>query len=230
MVRKSRCVKVKSFTSRHGSSTRRKRWMTRSNWMSSVRFGRTGWITPTYISTEASRQSVDLAVPVGPAAGVHVELPAKAIHLPLQVPVFEFCGEPAPAALQVEVAKDQPTQMRGVRHAAGRREVRQRADDNDEIFRRNGKDERHEDWTLRVVHGERQQDPEQRTRGSDGDRVVGRTRDRERQQRDQNRRNRGADAGHGVIADEKLRPHNRSSSTPNIQTPSMLKRICAGPT
>src|SRR4051812_33988732 len=180
MVRKSRCVKGKSFTSRHGSSTRRKRWMTPSNWMSSVQFGRTGWITPTYISTEASGRSVDLAVPVGPTAGVHVELSAEAIHLPLQVPVFEFGGEPAAAALQVEVAENQPTEVRCMRHAAGRREVRQRADDNDEIFRRNGKDERHQDWTLRVVHCERQEDPEQRTGCAHGDVIVSRPRDRER--------------------------------------------------
>ena len=79
--------------------------------------------------------SVHLAVPIRSTARVHVELAAEAIHLPLQIAVFDFRRQPASTALEVEIAEDQPAQMRRMRDAAGRGKVRERADDDDEIFR-----------------------------------------------------------------------------------------------
>src|SRR6188508_2047395 len=148
--------------------------------------------------------SVHLAVPIRSTARVHVELAAEPIHLPFQVAILEFGGQAAAAAPEEEVAEDQPAKVRGVCDTTRRRKIRQRADDDDEVFRRNRKDERHQDRALGVIHREREQNAEERTRGTYRDGVIGRPGDRKWQQRHENRRDRGTDSCHGIVADEKL--------------------------
>src|SRR6185369_2386760 len=149
--------------------------------------------------------SVHLAVPIRSTARVHVELTAKPIHLPLQVTVFEFRRQPAATTLQVEVAEDQSTEMRSVGDTAGRGKIGECTDNNDEILRRNWKDERHQDRTVGVIHRERQQNAEERTRSADCRGSVRRLRYLERQPRYEDRGDRCADSGYCVVPDKKLR-------------------------
>src|SRR5258705_1152418 len=54
---------------------------------------------------------------VGAAARIHVKLGAPAIHLPLDVAVLDLREEMHAAGLQVQIAGNEPAEVRRMRHA-----------------------------------------------------------------------------------------------------------------
>ena len=114
-------------------------------------------------------------VVVRAAAGVDVELLADAVDLPLQVAVLQFRQRMHRRALEEEIADEQPAEMRRVRDAARlaqRREERDRAHDRDEHLRRDREHEIHVDRAIGEVERVGEQQPVDRARRADDDRVL----------------------------------------------------------
>ena len=107
-------------------------------------------------------------------------------------------------ALQIDIADQHASEMRGVRDAAAGKEG-DRADDQDEVLRRDREDEIQVDRPVRKVQSIREQQAEDRTGRADRCRTVNLLREFEGQQANQDGKGARSHPGHEVVFQEVAR-------------------------